>query len=608
MSEVTPVTPEIPFVWPDYRCLAGITDPTPDMDALLANAQLILGVVHGLSDVSVGRLRSVLTTTNSADSNGNDKPAPDATKVRLIVTLYPTCTTTSDVLLLLLQLQTSHPSLEVRLVTCNLRTGPESTLACYKTVDSVPIVMFGSSANFENPVDDSAHLTLVFSPEPLLAAEWQKWFDVKWLKAACLNEERTRIPSLVLPKGTVEAAEKWRTYEQLMFERANPDEPEAKEGLPAQVAVEVTIDPVTNKIVAKTADGTPVPTVSAVNKLPQVSPVYRKLAQLLEMGHLVSVDKTTRLAPFEVSVKPKWFGLETLKQIGSVKRQVSYRISALTKDELKQLENRRKKTGELLDLFSFSLADGQRWMPTAAEELFQRENSRVNTEAAGILSKLVAGDLNKFIEGRRKTVSEDANRMYGDLFPEKKLSDDALDEIMDALKKRFEGAQKGSFLPQLSFNRVSLPQPQDSAWKSQLGSALHLLLSIVRFPRKACKNGSYFGRGMTAKPPDILKAMNLLNDPFVAVFDRFEAKERAEADLDAVEAIESSDISADEKCQQLFRLLGHEMPPLSVDGQSGSQREEARANYKGGGPAVVDSKDSRPAKQEASLFDGEADE
>ncbi len=39
--------------------------------------------------------------------------------------------------------------------------------------------MFGSSANFEDSSDDKAHLTLVFSPDPLLAAEWQKWFDVK---------------------------------------------------------------------------------------------------------------------------------------------------------------------------------------------------------------------------------------------------------------------------------------------------------------------------------------------------------------------------------------------------------------------------------------------
>ena len=99
---------------------------------------------------------------------------------------------------------------------------------------------------------------------------------------------------------------------------------------------------------------------------------------------------------------------------------------------------------------------------------------------------------------------------------------------MTALKKRFDEAQQRSFLPQLSFNPVRLPQPQDSEWKSQWGSALHLLLSMVRYPRKARRTG-YFGRGMTAKPPEILKTMNLLNDPFVEDFDWFRGTSRAEA-------------------------------------------------------------------------------
>ncbi|MCC7338618.1 MAG: hypothetical protein IT422_26285 [Pirellulaceae bacterium] len=468
--------------------------------------------------------------------------------MRLIVTVYPTCPTTSDVLLALLQLQTSHASLEVRIVTCELWSGPENTVACYKANDSVPTVLFGSSASFEDVSDEPNHLTLAFSPEPILAAEWQKWFDVKWLKAARLTEQRAIIPALVIPEGTVEAAQKWAAYEQLCVDEQDGEE-----------LVKVTVDPVTGEVTAIAADGTPVTTVSTDYKLPKASPVYRKLAQLLDMGHLVSVDKTTRLAPFEVPVKPKWFGLETLKQIGSVKRQVSYRISALTEDELKQLENRRKKTGELLHLFSFSLADSQWWMPKSAEELFRQENSRVNTEAAGILSKLIAGDLNKFMDGRRKAVGEDANRMYRDLFPDKKLSDDALDEIMDTLKKRFEGAQQRSFLPDLSFTRISLPQPQNDTWKSQLGSSLHLLISIVRYPRKACRNGRYFSQGMSAKPRDILKAMNVLNDPFVEAFDRFEAQERAEKELEEVDSIEAADHTAEEKCLKLFELLGHKI-------------------------------------------------
>src|SRR5207244_1179409 len=170
-------------------------------------------------------------------------------------------------------------------------------------------------------------------------------------------------------------------------------------------------------------------------------------------------------------------------------------------------------------------------MPKTTEELFRLENSRIDTEAKGILSKLIAGELDKFMAERRRSVSEDANRMYRDLFPGGSLSEDALDEIMAALKARFEEAKQRSFLPQLSFTRVSLPQPEDSEWKSHLASALHLLLSIVQYPRKACRNGRYFAQGMTAKPRQILKAMNLLDDPFIEKFDKYEAESIAEAEL-----------------------------------------------------------------------------
>ena len=82
---------------------------------------------------------------------------------------------------------------------------------------------------------------------------------------------------------------------------------------------------------------------------------------------------------------------------------------------------------------------------------------------------------------------------------------------------------------------------------------------------------------MRAKPHEILKAMNLLNDPFVEVVDRIDAKERAEAELEEIDAIESSDISAEEKCQKLYKLLGHEIPSVSAKVQCGTQSEAA--NY-----------------------------
>lgn len=450
-------------------------------------------------------------------------------------------------------------------MTCNLLSSPQNTVALYATPTSVPTILVGPAAGFEERSVEPGHLTFAFLPEPTLAAEWAKWFDVKWLHAARLTTKRAEIPDLVLPEGTEEAARKWAAYQQLCRNRGL-EEGEEEEG------VEINVDPVTGDVSAKKSDGTAVKTVSTQSSLPRLSPVYRKLTKLFEMGHLVSVDKATRLRPLEVPVKPKWFGLETLTQIGSIKRQVSYRISALTEKELKDLENRRKKNSELLELFSFSLADGQRWMPSSAEQLFRRENDRINAEAKGKLAGLIAGNLDAFMANRRERVVKDANSMYRDLFPEKSLSETAIDEMMDDLKTRFEQALTGTFLPQLSFTQVSLPQPQDATWKSHLGSALHLLFSVARYPRKAAKNGVYFARGMSAKPAEILKAMNPLNDPFVEAFEQGNAEALAEAELEEIDTIERGEDTPEDKCGLLFQLLGHKVAGPQTEKRESQQQ------------------------------------
>lgn len=538
----------IPLMWPNSGRLAGAACAVPDVATLFHACKLLMGVVHGLTQVGIGKLEAMLKAKAEGNGDGEAAGVERGQKARLIVVLSPICPTDAETLRALLALQDANVGLEVRLMTCDLLAQPQSIVACYPTAEALPTMLIGPSGGLEGLDDAPERLTIGFKPDPTLATEWARWFDVRWLGAMPLTEDRTAIPHLVLPEGTVEAAEQWDSYQRkLAFGQENEE------------AATVTIDPATGEITAKAADGTTIATVSAENKIPKVSPIHGKLASLLEEGHLVSIDKSTRLPPLEVSVKPDWFGLKTLTQIGAVKRQVSYHVSPLTDEELRSLENRRKKTGELLDLFSFSLADGQRWMPTTAETLFQQEMKRINEEAAAILNKLIAGDLGGFLTARREAVRKDAQRMLHDLFPERKLSEQALDEIMGDLKSRFEKAQTRSFLPKLAFSTISLPQPQTAEWKSQFGTALHLLLSIVRYPRKACQSGMYFGRGVKAKPDDILKAMDVLADPFVSQFASSQAATRAEEELALIQNIEGSENPAERKCERLLKLASGDL-------------------------------------------------
>jgi hypothetical protein len=62
---------------------------------------------------------------------------------------------------------------------------------------------------------------------------------------------------------------------------------------------------------------------------------------------------------------------------------------------------------------------------------------------------------------------------------------------------------------------------------------------------------------MKAKPSQIIKVMDILNDPFIKDFDKPDARERVAAELKTIDAIEASEIVAEQKCEQLFELLGH---------------------------------------------------
>src|ERR1700683_2107402 len=137
------ISHEMPFVWPDSRKLVDCAGPTPDIDSLLAESQLVLGVVHGLTDAAVARLDKSLTPRSVPRRNGDGQAVTSTDKrIRLIVTLYPTCPTKTETLLSLLHLQNAHSTLEVRLFTCEMLSGPENTLAFYKSPGTIPTILF----------------------------------------------------------------------------------------------------------------------------------------------------------------------------------------------------------------------------------------------------------------------------------------------------------------------------------------------------------------------------------------------------------------------------------------------------------------------------------
>jgi len=246
-----------------------------------------------------------------------------------------------------------------------------------------------------------------------------------------LTHMSAAIPALVPAKGSPEASRMWSDYVEtcraLIGGQTKKDLPEGW-GQP-------TLFP----DIAGSQNDHAQPSVTAVLGVPRLDPVAEKIAVLYQKGSLVSIDKLSRIPPLEMPLNPEWFGIKSFRRVGTVSRRLSYRVSVLTEEEL-DIENKRKAMRNLLQRFSFSLADGQWWMPDSAKRLFEQEVERVNSEGIEQLQKIIGQDVEAFIEKRKAKVLQDAEEVYQEFYPGKYLPKSTADP--DSAKRAAKQTQQ----------------------------------------------------------------------------------------------------------------------------------------------------------------------
>src|SRR5262249_55407603 len=126
--------------------------------------------------------------------------------------------------------------------------------------------------------------------------------------------------------------------------------------------------------------------------VPEFDPLADFVAHLYPKGQLVTIDKLSRMLPLDAPLEPAWFGDAAERQHGNVTRRVSMRISIIDEHTLKEIEKRRKGLRDLLNKFTFGLADNTRWMPERARPLFDAEMQRVTEEGQKLVSNLLQGN------------------------------------------------------------------------------------------------------------------------------------------------------------------------------------------------------------------------
>lgn len=531
---MNPLNPSPSFVWPEPRVLAEMCtyEHQPPFGEVVLNARFLFGIVSALTTRGIDVLKTWMDTNRNL-------------KVSLIVMVYPACSTKQRDLYRLLDLvESTSPRLSVHVRPLEWVTDrAANSLCCLAPDQDVVHILTGPSEDFGLSPKNDGHINFVFRGDPVLVEGFKRWFDFLWANSREITADGVaQIPDLVIPEGSEEGARLWRDYMRVC---TNPDE--TPEGPVAEV------DPDTGDVKVKDKDGKEVTPPTEEGGIKKLDPLAEFVARLYEKGSLVSIDKLSRIPPLDAPLDPSVFGDASELQRGNVTRKVSMRVSIIDDKTLKEIDKRRQGLRTLLTKFTFGLADNMRWMPDTACKLFEAELNRINDEGQKLISDLLKGDIDAFINAKRADLVADINAMYAELGKSGQVTENEINRVIESLKERLVKAQSANFMPKLSYSAVSF-KTSDNMMASPWGQAYSLLSDITNFPRKALTD-SFFFRGLKVKEDDLIEAMNVADDSLCRDLGARGIRDRCRSELDLLSRIEKEPLESRQRCELVCRIL-----------------------------------------------------
>jgi hypothetical protein len=256
----------------------------------------------------------------------------------------------------------------------------------------------------------------------------------------------------------------------------------------------------------------------------------------------------------EAPVKPEWFGVDSFRQTGMVKAQTSIKVSPFDEATFRKIDRLRRVSGEVLPRFSFSLADGVRWMPQKAKPLFEAALSVANDEAKQLLGETMGDDIGAFLEEQFERIRADAQLMYEIYHPGNKIPESAVRKILNELNIRLDKTRSHKLIPTVAYSPVAFNPSQKSEWSSPWGQAFAFLKGVAEFPRKAMTD-NFFWRGMRIEKDELIHAMDVAGDHLVPDYGSPKAIHRAAEELAWIKALEESPCEPLDKCRALWALI-----------------------------------------------------
>lgn len=443
--------------------------------------------------------------------------APNA---RLVIAVYPTCGTEETDIDRLREIARRFASTaQIRLQVFRRVTDRPMTVLCFVSRDSQEVAMaLGPLSDLGLSPDQDDLIGVAFRPDARVAWTYGNYFDGVWAQSRdVLEAEPAALPSLCLPPGTAEAAERWATFQEAWSPRSAETT-----GASPSVATGLVIDELSSWV-----------------------------QEIYGLGDMVTIDKSSRVRPLDAPLDPAWFGDVAATQRGTVTRKVSLRASVFDEDTLKTIEKYRQALPDLLKWFSFGLADGTRWMPRSARRLFESEVKKVSEAGKSLIGKLLKGDVREFLEDRKSKLAADLRAMFRDRNAE--MPSFVLEQVLNRLQERLTKGQSANFLPVISYSSVGFSS-YTNEWTNPWGQAWALLSDMVAFPRRVMTD-HFFVRGLTIPESDLLPAMDVLDEGLAFEAATAARRETWQEEVRLIAEVEKSPLSPRERCELIHDFL-----------------------------------------------------
>jgi hypothetical protein len=284
-----------------------------------------------------------------------------------------------------------------------------------------------------------------------------------------------------------------------------------------------------------------------------LDPLALVFQQVYSRGWLVTLDEGTRIKPLTIPVKATLLGQKSERSVGALRQKQSFSLQVLDDIAEKAIEKCRKVT-DVMELLTYQLSQGNRWLPDAAKGLLERELEKRNTLGQKVLrDALGTNDIDRFVATRVGDLRKDLDEMYRQLGQGNEVPNDKMGMVLDEIKKRLKQALDTRITPRAIYNRIVPPDLTRSALDENWNQPLLLLERSARILRESLTD-PYFPRrlsGMDLSENDFRGACNVFEDTIVAKQNAQHSKNQ----LQQLDQIMEAEKPAKEKCRDVWRLI-----------------------------------------------------